>query len=425
MLKNKFIQNVGWIFIGNLIHAVLQFLLNIYIARVFTTDSYGLINFSASMIAFFSSIGTLGFNGIITKKFADDESSAGCYLGSAILPRVLFSLISILFLQILIFVSNQSSITLHLIVFFQSLTILFSSFDLPVYWFRYKSKAQTVAGIRLIAFFISAFWRIFAVSVFKDIVLYVIAATLETLIFAFLLILIFVKQNKENPIRFSFSIFKSMIKISYPFIFSAVLSSIYGQTDKVMLKFMIDNSAVATYSVSLTLAGAIVIIPSALIEGFRPQIMMFKTTNRQMYLVRLKQLYALVFWICFSYCLFITLFAKWIILFFYGTKYISAVPSLSLIVWYTSFSYFGAINNLYMVAEEKTKWVQVTAFFGAILNIILNFVFIPFLGISGAALASLITQVVANFFLLLLISPLRENFFIICSAICLRGLRNK
>ena len=80
MLKNKFIQNVGWIFIGNLIHAVLQFLLNIYIARVFTTDSYGLINFSASMIAFFSSIGTLGFNGIITKKFADDESSAGCYL---------------------------------------------------------------------------------------------------------------------------------------------------------------------------------------------------------------------------------------------------------------------------------------------------------------------------------------------------------
>lgn len=150
------------------------------------------------MIAFFSSIGTLGFNGIITKKFADDESSAGCYLGSAILPRVLFSLISILFLQILIFVSNQSSITLHLIVFFQSLTILFSSFDLPVYWFRYKSKAQTVAGIRLIAFFISAFWRIFAVSVFKDIVLYVIAATLETLIFAFLLILIFVKQNKEK-----------------------------------------------------------------------------------------------------------------------------------------------------------------------------------------------------------------------------------
>lgn len=92
---------------------------------------------------------------------------------------------------------------------------------------------------------------------------------------------------------------------------------------------------------------------------------------------------------------------NWIILFFYGTKYISAVPSLSLIVWYTSFSYFGAINNLYMVAEEKTKWVQVTAFFGAILNIILNFVFIPFLGISGAALASLITQVVANFFLLL------------------------
>lgn len=422
MLKGKFARNIGWIFIGNLVHAVLQFLLNIYVARAFSTDAYGLINYSASLITFFSSIGTLGFNGIITKKFAEDEAHSGEYLGTAMLARAAFSLASILFLQIIVHASNTEEKLLPIIVLCQSASILFASFDLPIYWFRYKSKAKTVAIIRLISFAISAVWRIVVVSLYADIVLYVIGVSLETCLFVVMLFVTYKNQNRGACIRFSCAKLASMFKISYPFISSAILSTIYGQTDKIMLKSMVDNTAVAIYSVSLTLAGAIVIIPTALIEGFRPDILSFKLANQTMYIKRLKQLYASVFWICVAYCIFITVSAKWIILLLYGNKYIDAVPSLSLVVWYTSFSYFGAINNLYMVAEEKTKWVQLTTLVGAITNVVLNFVLIPIYGVAGAAAASLVTQVFANFILLLIIPPLRENFFIICDAIMLRGI---
>lgn len=422
MLKGKFARNIGWIFIGNLVHAVLQFLLNIYVARTFTTDAYGLINYSASLITFFSSVGTLGFNGIITKKFAEDEAHSGEYLGTAMLARAAFSLASILFLQIIVHASNTEEKLLPIIVLCQSTSILFASFDLTIYWFRYKSKAKTVAIIRLIAFAISAVWRIVVVSIYADIVLYVIGVSLETCLFVVMLFVTYINKNRGACIRFSRVKLASMLKISYPFISSAILSTIYGQTDKIMLKSMVDNTAVAMYSVSLTLAGAIVIIPTALIEGFRPDILSFKLANQTMYIKRVKQLYASVFWICVAYCIFITVSAKWIILLLYGNKYIDAVPSLSLVVWYTSFSYFGAINNLYMVAEEKTKWVQLTTLVGAITNVVLNFVLIPIYGVVGAAAASLVTQVFANFILLLIIPQLRENFFIICDAIMLRGI---
>ena len=422
MLKGKFARNIGWIFIGNLVHAVLQFLLNIYVARVFSTDDYGLINYSASLITFFSSISTLGFNGIITKKFAEDEANSGEYLGTAMLARAVFSLASILLLQIIVITSNPEEKLLPVIVLCQSTAILFASFDLPIYWFRYQSKAKTVAILRLASFTVSALWRIVVVSLYADIVLYIIGVSLETCLFVILLFIAYKKQNGETSIRFSRVKLLSMLKISYPFIFSAILSTIYGQTDKIMLKSMVDNTAVAIYSVSLTLAGAIVIIPTALIEGFRPDIMSFKLTNQTMYIKRLKQLYASVFWICIAYCIFITVFAKWIILLLYGDKYINPVPSLSLVVWYTSFSYFGAINNLYMVAEGKTKWVQLTTLVGALTNVVLNFVLIPMYGVTGAAAASLITQIFANFILLLIIPPLRENFFIICDAVMLRGI---
>ena len=128
-----------------------------------------------------------------------------------------------------------------------------------------------------------------------------------------------------------------------------------------------------------------------------------------------------MFGVSICYCVFITLFARPIIQILYGSAYLGAVPSLALIVWYTSFSYFGSINNLYMVAEGKSRWVQVTTLSGALTNIVLNALLIPRFEIVGAAAASLLTQIITNFLLLLIIPPLRDAFFLILEGVTLRG----
>lgn len=416
-MQKTFKRNVGWIFIGNVAHAVLQYLLNIYIARVFSTDDYGLINYAASLIAFFTSVGTLGFSGIIIKSFSEDEKNTGKYLGSAIGARLMFSVGAIVLLQVIVRTANSEDAMLPTIVFYQSISILFGAFDLIVYWFRYKYEAQRVAVLKLAAFFVSAAWRIVVVAVFRSLTGYVFGVTLETVVFSILLAVSFRKNYPEHRFRFSARTVRDLLLISYPFITSEILSTIYGQTDKIMLKSMMNNEAVAMYSVALTLASAISIIPQALIEGFRPDILKYRATDSDQYHRRLKQLYASVFWICIAYCIAITVLAKWIILILYGEKYLGAVPALSLVVWYTTFSYFGSINNIYMVAENKAKWVQITTLVGALTNVCLNFLLIPRFGIVGAAGASLLTQFIANFIMVYLIKPLREDFFLILQAI--------
>lgn len=46
---------------------------------------------------------------------------------------------------------------------------------------------------------------------------------------------------------------------------------------------------------------------------------------------------------------------------------------------------------------------------GAILNVIMNLVLIPLMGINGAAIASLLTQIFANVIVSYLIKETREN----------------
>lgn len=416
---SKFTKNISWIFIGNAAHAVLQFALNVYCARQFGSENFGLLNYSTSLIAFFTAIGTLGFNGVITKYFADNEEKSGSYLGTTIISRIFFSIISIILLQGIICFDSAYTKTLAVIILCQSMQILFGSADLFVYWFRYKNQAKEVAILRLLGFFIAAIWRFVAIS-FKSLEWYSLGVSLEFLLFSGLLFYLYKAKYKDLSLEFDRKVLGNIIKMSYPFIFSSILVTVYGQTDKIMLKSMLDFSSVGIYSVSLTLAGAIAVVPAALIEGFRPEIMIFKNQDENKYRFRLQQLYGIVFWLCVSYCLFITIFSRQIILFLYGEQYLGAVNSLAVILWYNSFSYFGAINAMYMVAENKTFWIQICTFVGAVINILLNLALIPVLGIVGAALASLLTQIIANYFMLWFIKPLRPCFNILNEGIILK-----
>ena len=414
-------KNISWIFAANVIHAGFSFLLNIFVARVLSLDDNGILGYATSWITFISYCTGLGYGGIITKCFAEDEERAGTYLRTLVSFRLVVGGLGVILLQFIIRAMNPGEALLHRVVLWQSLSIFFGELDLFVYWFRYINKAKIAAMAQLGAFAFSAVWRVVALVVFHSVAGYAVGVALETIVNYSLVAAIYFRYPKGR-FSFDFSVGIRALKSSYPFIFSSILLTIYGQADKIMLKNMIDSASVALYSVSLTLAGCIAMLPNSLIEGFRADVMEAKLHDEQLFQRRMRQLYAVVFWLCIAYGLFITLFARWILLLLYGEKYLGAVSSLSLIVWYTSFSYFGAINNLFMVAEGVNKWVPVNTFVGAMTNIILNFVFIPRLGIVGAALASLLTQFVANFLMMLINPQLRKGFRLMIGGICLRDI---
>ena len=418
----SFLGNMSWIFLGNVAHAVLSFLINIVVARYLTTNDNGIINYAGSWISFYNALAAMGVNSIINKFTTEDMDESNSYLTTAIVFRVISGIIGAGLVVVTVLMINPGENIVLYISAIQGLKIVFSAGDTLIYWFRYKRQANVVAIVRLIAFFVPAIVKIIAIVILKNLYLYTVGLILETLLFSLLLIYQY-RKNYTKKFDVSFAKLKVILSASYPFIFSAVLATIYAQTDKVMLKNMVDNSSVAYYSVAVTLAGLMSIVTSAIIEGFRPEIIgNHNSGNHKMYEKRLTQAYAVTFWICIAYGLFITIFAKQIILLLYGEKYLPSVPALSLIVWYTSFSYFGTINNIYMVAEDKQKWVQVTTLIGAMTNIILNAILIPSMGIVGAAAASLATQFIGNFITPSIIPSLRPIVKYSTRGIALRGV---
>lgn len=73
-----------------------------------------------------------------------------------------FALGAIVTLQAIVRISAPEEQVLHLIVLCQSLTILFGSMDLFVYWYRYKNKAAITAQYRICSFLLAAVWLYFS-----------------------------------------------------------------------------------------------------------------------------------------------------------------------------------------------------------------------------------------------------------------------
>jgi Na+-driven multidrug efflux pump len=94
----------------------------------------------------------------------------------------------------------------------------------------------------------------------------------------------------------------------------------------------------------------------------------------------------------------------------------SARP-LKILTFYPAFAYLGVARNAWIISENKQKYLKYIYFSAVIINISLNFIFIPILGTTGAAIATLITQICTSLLLPYLLKPLRKNSQMIIDAI--------
>ena len=130
----------------------------------------------------------------------------------------------------------------------------------------------------------------------------------------------------------------------------------------------------------------------------------------------------MIIWLSLGQCAGITFFAELIVSILYGSAYAPTVGTLRLVVWYTTFSYLGAVRNIWILAEGKQKYLWIINLSGAGANVILNALMIPVWGINGAALASLITQIFTNVIISFLLKPIRPNAMLMLRGLNLRQL---
>lgn len=419
--KNRIVKNAGWLMIGRVIHMILSFVIGLLTARYLGPSNFGVLNYAGAYTTFFTAFCTLGINSVIVKNFVDHPDESGETIGTTIVLRLLSSFLSIGVIVGIVSVVDKGDKLTVLVVFLYSLSLLFQVFDTFNYWFQSKLMSKYYAIATLISYLIASAYKVLMLSLHMSVEWFAVANSVDVGIVAVIMYIVYRKKGGPG-FSVSFRKAKELLSVSCSYILSGLMVAIYAATDKVMLKHMLDESNVGYYSLAVSIATIWAFVLAAIIDSMNPSIMEYHNTDKEKYLIMNKRLYALVFYISifasFIICLIAPLFVKVI----YGEEFLPAVKPLRIVVWYVAFSYLGVARNAWIVCEKKQKYLKYIYLSSALINVVLNFVLIPYLGTSGAALASLLTQIATIFGVPAIIRPLRPNTKMILDAILLRDV---
>lgn len=399
MIKNRFFKNTFWILFGQIIRMMISFIVGILTARYLGPSNNGIITYVNSYIAFFTSIIGLGLNGVIIHEFVNNRHEEGKILGTAIFLRFILGIISAFAFVGIVFLTDGRDKTVLAVAILQAIQLPFLCFDTVNYWYQSNMNSKYSVLVQTIAYIVTSVYKVYLLISGKSVVWFGFAVSLDVIVLAVLFFLLYQKQKNQN-LSYSLRIAKRILKGCTPFVLANIMVVIYGHMDKIMIKHLLGNTRdVGLYSAALAICSIIGFIPGAILDSSRPLIAEAKNESEEKYQLRFRQLVAGIMWVCILYSLFITLFSKIIIYFMYGMEYMDSNVCLKICVWYTSFSYLGSARNFWLICEDKKRFVFVFSAIGAVCNVVMNFVFIPLWGINGAAIATLVTQVFANFIL--------------------------
>lgn len=421
MEKGKVARNAGWIIGIQLVKSILGMVISMLTARFLGPSNFGVINYASSIVAFVAPIMYLGLTGVLVQELVRAPEREGEILGTSITLSFFSSLFCVGGVIAFASIVNRGETQTILVCALYSILLIFQALEMMVYWFQAKLLSKYSSTVSLVAYTVVSAYKIFLLATGKSIYWFAVSNALDYMIIAVGLMIVY-KKLGGSRLRFNAEMARHLFSTSKYYIVSNMMVTIFAQTDRIMLKLMVDDAATGYYSAAVTCAGMTSFVFSAIIDSFRPMIFDEKKKGEAGFERSMCRLYSTIIYLSLLQSVVISLFSGVVIHILYGAAYAPAKSILRLLVWYTTFSYLGAVRNIWILAEEKQKYLWIINLSGALANVVLNYFMIPIMGGVGAALASLVTQIFTNVIIGFIIKPIRPNNTLMFRALNPKGI---
>jgi O-antigen/teichoic acid export membrane protein len=173
-----------------------------------------------------------------------------------------------------------------------------------------------------------------------------------------------------------------------------VFSIIFLKIDTVMLSIIKGDAPVGWYNAAYSLVLGFQPIPSLFMNCLFPMMSNCYGSSKETLKIIYEKSFRYMFILGLPAAIGITLLSEKIILNFYGNQYINSIVILQILAWDTLLIFIRKPLDMLLISMNREKKVNIFLMTTAVLNIILNLVFIPFFSGIGAAMTTIICEFV-------------------------------
>lgn len=384
-------RNAGYAFAGEIAHKACLLIYGLVIPRYLGPEDYGVYGYALAFVGILKVFIDLGTGTMSVREIARDNS-----VSSKLMPQLLgmkFTLGVIMFLLVLaissVAESGKSASALRLL----SMTLFLEQGAVYIQLFRALEKmkfyfyGQAVYNILLVISL--PFIIIFNLGLEGIIYLQLVSYVIGT----FYLFRLVSKNVGPVSIGFSVSYWKTILKASLPFAALSIIWEIYGRVDMVIIPWLNGYQANGFYKIATVIPGMATIIPISIFAAIFPYFTRSAGVSTETIRAAMAPLYRYLSVCGLAIFLLIGVFSvDWVKL-LWGSDFTEGAMSLMILCAGVPLAFLTGIHINALYSLDSQNSVLAVAAGTVLIDVILDFVLIPFMGINGAALATLIANV--------------------------------
>ncbi len=405
----KYAHNTGYLFLEKVVRILVAVFVWALIAQFIGVEQFGILNFAISFVYLLGIISDLGLDHIVVRELVKKSYQTDRLLGTVLMMKLMGSACAAI---LIIAVTGLLSLDFdtRLIICLLSLRLIFQSFNVIDLYFQSQVLSKYVVYSQITALAVTTLLGLLfihlklALIYFAGIIVLEIAVTSASNIFYIM------RYQDIFHWQFDASLGRKLLQDAWPVMVTGVAVAVYMRSDQIMIKAMLDATSLGYYAAATRLSEIFYFVPMVVTSSLFPAIINAKLKSKSLYESRLRALFSLLFGLAFILSLLTTLLARPIIAIFYGQEFMPAAPVLSIHIWASIFVFWGVARQSWIINENLQIYAMYYALLGALSNILLNLIFIPWYGIQGAAMATVFSYFIAAVVSNLLSQPTRDIF---------------
>lgn len=408
--RGKILKNIYWAVLGKVINIISGLLVGILVARYLGPKSYGLMNYVISYVTLFSIFANFGLDNIEIRELSKLNAKVNIILGTNFIIRLILSIITVLLIIVSLLIFESDSFTFWMIIIY-SISLILSSFDVIRTYFTSIILNEYVVKTEISRTIIGALIKVVILFLHLSLEWFIIASA-----FDFALVsggYIFSYRKKVGRISdwsFDINVAKYFLKESFPLLLSGTAIIIYQKIDQVMIRNMIDNGALGQFAVASKISEISIFIPAVIAQTLTPILVKAKHKDIDDYKRKRLQFMDIMLWGAVGMSFVMCIAAYPIVRILFGLKYLDAIPVLQIMSWKAIFVALFSATGQIIIIENIQKYAVYRNIFGCFISVAINFLLIPYWGIIGSALATVITMSFTGYFSHLIIPQYRYLF---------------
>jgi PST family polysaccharide transporter len=289
--------------------------------------------------------------------------------------------------------------TLIIIVALLSFASISQALDVIDFFFQAQVRSRYTVIPRTIAFIAASIARLGAVFLHAGLLAFAWIAALEILFAEIGLAISYIRFRQLMP-RWNWHLdqAKSLLAESWPLLLSTLMISLNMRVDQVLLGRMSSMTAVGNYTAAIRFSEIWYAIPMIVTTSVMPRLLKTREVHPERYYARLQTFYETMILVSVVVTAGTLMFGPMLIRFLYGAKFSSAASILSIHIWTGIFVAVGCIGGQQYVHEKVTISTVQRAGLGALVNVVLNLLWIPRWGGIGSAMATLVSYSISSYF---------------------------